>query len=118
MTKTEYVKSLSGLKLDESLVAKVENVYGGSFPEMVKKVITSAEDTIFFDDDYRVLSVSEMLDAEKDLHVDFKSKGVLPLVDCGDTDFIVYHFNDDIWSKFNIVDETIFKRKVSIDELI
>ena len=41
----------------------------------------------------------------------------IPLIDCGENDFIVYHFVDKIWSKFNIIDETVFKKN-SLKELL
>lgn len=118
MTKSEYIKTLPSVKLDEKKITKIENVYDTVFPEVVKKIISSAEETVFFDDDYRILSVAEIADAKNDLHVDFKSKGIIPLVDCGENDFIVYHFNDDIWSKFNIIDETVFKKKATLEDLL
>lgn len=86
-------------------------------PEIVKKIISSVDDTIFLEEDWRILSLSEIEDAEKDLHIEFGEKGILPLVDCGENDFIVYHFQDEIWSKFNIVDEVIFQKKNTIEEL-
>lgn len=45
------------------------------------------------------------------MHIAFKDKGIIPLVDCGENDFIVYHFKAKIWSKFNIIDETVFQKK-------
>lgn len=118
MTRSEYINALARLKIDSSKVSKLEKDYEASFPNTVKKIISNADDTIFFDDEYRVLSFDEVEDAEKDLHVDFKSKGIIPLLDCGENDFIVYHFKDDFWSKFNIIDETVFKKKKSLDELL
>ncbi len=118
MTKGEYIKTLASVKVDAEIVAKIENVYGATLPDVVKKIVSNAAETIFFDDDYRILSLGEIEDAENDLHVDFKAKGIIPLVDCGENDFIVYHFNDDIWSKFNIIDETVFKKQGSLDELL
>lgn len=118
MTKKEYVESLTKMNIDSSKVAKIEKLYGVSFPNIVKKIISNADKTIFFDDDYRVISLNELEEAEKDLHIEFRKKGIIPLVDCGENDFIVYHFNDDFWSKFNIIDETVFKKKNSIDELL
>ncbi len=58
------------------------------------------------------------MDAEKDLHVAFKSKGIIPFADCGENDFVVYESNKGKWAKFNIIDETMFKEKADIRELI
>ena len=110
MTKKEYLEQLSKKEIESKKVAKVQEIYGMEFPEIVNKIISNSNESIFFDDDCRMLSFDEIVDAEKDLHVDFKGKGIIPLVDCGENDFVVYHFKDGIWSKFNIIDKTIFKK--------
>lgn len=118
MTKKEYIEKLSEMKIDAAKVDKLEKLYGATFPESVRKIISNNDDTVFFDDDYRILSLSEIEAAEKELHVEFRAKNILPLIDCGENDFIVYHYNDDIWSKFNIIDEVVFKKKDAIEELL
>lgn len=118
MTREEYVKSLKGLKIEPSKVEKIEKKYGTSLSDIVKKIISNSDETVFFDDAYRILSISEIEDAENDLHINFKQKGIIPIADCGENDFIVYHFNDDFWSKFNIIDETVFKKKNSLEDLL
>lgn len=45
-------------------------------------------------DGLRVLSASEIIQAEEDLHVNFIEKQFLPVADCGDNNFVVYHFAD------------------------
>lgn len=118
MTKKEYFNQIMTKEINVSRVERVQEVYATIFPEFIQKIISNNEETVFFDDENRLLSFEEIIDAESDLHVDFKLKGIIPLVDCGDNDFIVYHFRDDIWSKFNIVDEIVFKRKNKFDDLL
>ncbi len=118
MTKKEYLQRLAAIKVNSKKVKKVETSYGTELPEIIRKIVTSADETIFFDDGFRILSLDEICDAEKDLHVNFKEKGIIPLADCGENDFIVYHFEDEIWSKFNIIDETVFKKKSGFEELL
>ena len=52
------------------------------------------------------------------LHVEFKKKGLLPVADCRENDFILYDFINGMWAKFNIVDEIIFKERLSLEELL
>ena len=118
MTKKEYIDQLPKKMIDAKKVEKVQSVYGAKFSETVKKIISNSDESIFFDDDYRILSYQEILDAESDLHVNFKDKGIIPIADCGENDFVVYHFIDNSWSKFNINDEVIFKRRATIEELL
>ncbi len=118
MTSKEYIKALNDHNIDNKRINGVIDLYADNLPEIVLKIVSSAKETVFLDDDKRVLSYDEIVDAEKDLHVNFKEKGMIPLIDCGDNDFIVYDFNDSSWFKFNIVDEAVFKRKNSIYELL
>ncbi len=118
MTKQEYLEQISEKKADTAKVKKMEDIYGAALPGLVRKIVSNNDETIFFDDGVRILSFDEIVDAESDLHVDFKAKGIIPIADCGENDFIVYHLNDSIWSKFNIIDETIFKKKNELSDLL
>ena len=111
MTKREYLEQISQREEDGAKVGKIASVYGEDLPEIVKKIVSNNEEPVFFDDGVRVLSLKEIIDAESDLHVEFAAKGMIPLADCGENDFIVYHLNDKKWSKFNITDEVLFKKK-------
>lgn len=118
MTGKEYLSSLAEVKADKEKTDMIVALYTDNLPEIILKIIANAKEPVFLDDGSRVLSYDEIVDAEKDLHVAFKDKGIIPLVDCGENDFIVYHFLDNVWSKFNIVDETVFKKKSSLEELM
>lgn len=118
MLRKEYLQKISSFQVKVEIVKKIEDIYGVISSEEVKKVVSNCGETIFFDDDYRVLALQEILDAEKDLHVNFKEKEIIPIIDCGENDFIVYHYMDDIWSKFNIIDEIVFKKKESLEDLL
>lgn len=118
MTKKEYMKQLPDKPIDAKKVEEIEAIYHAKLPELIKKMVSNADESIFFDDDDRILSYKEIADAQVDLHVNFKSMGMIPLADCGENDFIVYHFADGSWSKFNIVDETVFKKRNALDELL
>ena len=114
----EYLNQLDKIAIDNEKVDKIQKIYGAKMPEIIQKIISGALETIFLDNDYRILSVEEIEDAKEDLHVDFKIKGIIPVVDCGENDFIVYHFKEDYWSKFNIIDEVEFGRKGTFEEML
>lgn len=117
MTRKEYLQEIGKCKMNIVRVNEVEKAYGKELPEVIKRMVSYSEDSVFFDDDWRALSFSEIMEAEQDLHVDFARLEIIPIADCGENDFVVYHFAEKIWSKFNIVDETIFKKKSSLEEL-
>ena len=118
MTKQQYIERISELVTDDNKVERVEKVYGTQIPNVLKGIISNCDEPVFFDDDYRILSLDEIVDAENDLHVDFKIKGIIPIVDCGENDFIVYLYNENIWAMFNIIDEIVYNKKESLDELL
>lgn len=118
MTRKEYLLELRKCSIKIEVASKVESVYGRSLPEEIKKMVSYSEDSIFFDDDYRTLSISEIIDAETDLHIDFAKRGLIPVIDCGENDFIVFNFESESWSKFNIVDESAFKKRDSLSDLL
>ena len=118
MTGIEYLLKVSNVeKIDTGMVGVIQKKYGQELPEIVKKIVSYGKDTVFLENDLRVLSASEIIQAEEDLHVNFSEKQFLPVADCGENNFIVYHFADNSWSKFNINDESVFKTRKTLDEL-
>ena len=118
MTKRDYLSHLETVAIDKAKVSQLEKKYDCIFPQRIAKIISSASETIFFDDDGRILSFNEMIDAENDLHTEFVKLGLLPLVDCGENDFIVFHVKDDAYSVFNIIEACDFRRKDSLEALL
>ncbi|MCD8372752.1 MAG: hypothetical protein LUD27_05580 [Clostridia bacterium] len=84
--------------------------------EAKKLIYVLNADPLFFDDDmfYRLLSLQEVLDCESDMNVPFRRIGLMPLIDCGDNDFICYDFRNHGWCKFNIAEEFKYSAKRSI----
>ena len=118
MTKADYLTKVADTKINATKVDEINKIYGAGLPDELKRIISVAEESIFLDSDYRILSVDEIKNASKELHVDFKGSGLIPLVDCGENDFIVYNFKTKTWSKFNIIDEAIFKKSDSFESLL
>ncbi|MCM1167367.1 MAG: hypothetical protein NC299_16195 [Lachnospiraceae bacterium] len=117
MKRSEYLTAAAECELNESVIKRVEDKYKCRLPDIVKHIISFSQESIFFDDGYRCLSLDEIVDAEIDLHVDFLERQIIPLFDCGENDFIVYNFASLSWSKFNIVDDCTFKTRKYINEL-
>ena len=118
MTRKDYLVELGKCDINATAVSKVEATYGYELPEEIKQIVSYSAESIFFDDDYRALSFSEIMDATNDLHIDFVKCACIPVIDCGENDFIVYHFDTKTWTKFNIIDESVFKKRNSLFELL
>lgn len=117
MNKQEFLKSLEDIKLNAKRISVVEETYEGKFADIVNKIISTCDKTLFIDST-RLLTYNEILDAEEDLGVNFIQLQLLPLFDCGDNDFIVYHISKKCWSLFNIIDECVFKETNTLEELL
>ena len=107
----DLIKSISETEIIYEKVDKVEVLYKDKFPQFIRKMISYMDDVVFLDNSYRVLSYDEVINAENDLHVNFIEKGILPLIDCGENDFISYGTKDGLWFKFNIVDVVNFQER-------
>ena len=117
MTITEYLDNLDSLNIDNSKVNIIEEIYSTSLPEDIQRIISNCNKTQFISD-YRLLSFDEIVNAEEDLEVEFTELNLIPVFDCGDNDFAVYHIDTKKWSLFNIIDYTPFKVKESLKELL
>ena len=118
MTNSEFFQYLTNVPIAECKVAQVQSIYHAELPEIIQKIVSCCEEPVFLDNDIRILSLSEILNAEEELHVPFVTKKILPIADCCDNDFIVYHLSDHSWSRFNIVDETSFMNRNHLEELL
>ena len=83
MTKAEYLSSLPKVKIDNAKTEQIQKIYKKPLPEIIKEIVSRSDEAIFFEDGSRMISFEEMLDAEQDLHVDFKAKEIIPVTDCG-----------------------------------
>lgn len=66
----------------------------------------------------RKLSPADIASASRDYNIDFESRGLIPLYDKGDNDFVVYNTKTKQLEMFNIADELPFMSGRSLNELI
>lgn len=120
MNVKEFLESVENLNIKNQVVDNMENKFACKLDDYVKKILSYSEDGIFFDEDgvLRLMATDEILAACEELHVDFISKKIIPIFDSGDNNFIVLNIGSNTWSKFNIVDETIYKNNKTLDELL
>lgn len=117
MCKKDMVSNANNQNHSEKL-KRIAELYSHQLPEIVIDLLSKDEKGYFLENDNRVLSCDEIIDAEKDLQVDFVKKGIIPIIDCGDNDFIVFILQTNKWAMYNIVDEVLFKKRDSLEDLI
>lgn len=117
MTIANCLNKINKTKVDSKVAKALTKAYGPDIPAIVEQVVTLFKSGGFVED-YRFLSLDEIEYAEDDLHVDFKKHNYIPLIDCGDNDFVVYDFRNDKWVKFNIIEKVSFKKKQSLEDIL
>ncbi len=116
MNLKEYCQGLENVIINKEKSGRIFELYSDHLPEIIMKIISIAKETVFLDNGQRILSYNEIIDAEQDLHIPFREKGIIPIADCENNDFIVYNFKENYWSMYNISDETFFMKKASLNE--
>lgn len=117
MTVTECLQKIQKTKVDRKVVSTLSTVYSADVPPIIEQIVTLFKSGGFVGS-YRFLSLDEIEYAEEDLHVHFKKRNIIPLVDCGDNDFIVYDYCNEKWMLFNIVEKVAFKKTSNFDDLL
>ena len=118
MNRTEFIESIKDVKIKEEILDQVKEVYGEDVPELILQILSVYDKPELFDEnESRTLSLREVLNAEEDNGIPFKSKKIIPIADRGDNDYIVYNVQAKTWAMYNIVDETLFDSKESFEEL-
>lgn len=118
MNRQEFVESIKNADVDKEIKDRIVSVYGKDVPELILKLFSKYPRPELFDEnESRTLSLNEVLNAEEDNGVPFKSKKIIPVSDKGDNDYIVYDGNKKEWAIYNIVDETIFNENDSFEKL-
>lgn len=120
MTVEGFKRELENITPKEDVVSKINRQYACDIPPIVAKIVSFKSEGLFFESDSfaRLLSISEILHASTELHINFLEYGCIPLFDTGDNDFIVYLSKSSVWAKMNIVDKTIFKQRNNLFDLL
>lgn len=110
MSINDFIIAIDSVKINPNVDNILYNIYSIQLPEIIKKIFSVSQESIFFSglDFCRLLSLEEVQNAEKQLHINFIEKKIIPIFDTGDNNFIVFNIKDSSWAKFNIVDEILY----------
>lgn len=114
----KFIENLDHQVIDMKFVEQIEKSYEVSLNEKLKKILSAKPEGEFFegDDILRLLSHDEIINATHDLSVDFIGLKLIPMLDTGDNDYIVFDVENNCWCKFNIVDATRYKQRQELTE--
>lgn len=119
MNTKSFLRKIKNANPDSSRYSVVEKKYAISLPDEAR-AICSLNPSPFWNgrDVCRVLTLSEIVNAESELHVAFDTLGLIPFFDCGDNNFIVLNVRTHQWGMFNIVDGILWRQDVPLGKLL
>jgi len=120
MNLKEEIKELDKVKIDDSLISKVEDLYEVKLSDELKRLISLNKEGVFYNDmgTLQGLSADDILDESDNLASECKELDLLPLFDIGDGIYIVYNLNKKCWSKFNVSEDDLFDEAQGLLEYI
>ena len=115
-----FFNAVAKAVVSPELTDRMNQIYKSNLPNEVARLFSVCPEGCFLEGNNfrRLMSIEEIANAPSELHVNFASLGIIPLFDTGDNDFIVYDFIHGCWKKFNIVDETPFGAKKTLQDIL
>lgn len=93
---------------------KIETIYGATMSaEIVDLYNTTSGGFLGVGEfsTWQIFSPVEIIDASRELNVDFIKHALIPLIDCMDNDLICFDSRNGNYVMFNVVDEETFSEK-------
>ncbi len=115
--KDTFIEMLETATENDEIVSAIEGAYNITLPEQARRMV-SLSDAPQFTEDWRTVSFEELLNSTEYLKYGFVDKGLLPVVDVSDNDYIVFNSKSEMWEKYNIIDELSFDEAEDIKELL
>lgn len=114
----DFIDSIEEVSIDDIVLEELYDIYGKDIPEIVLKIVIKCKEENFFDGGGRLLSFYEVCHSDDEYDTRFVESQMIPLIDLGDNDFIVYDLDSNLWKKYNIVDELDFEEASELKELL
>lgn len=118
MNKLEFMKFILESEINLDRVNQIEDIYKAQLPELLAKIVSVAGQVTFFDEERRALSFEGIIYASEDIGVDFVDKGMIPIIDAYDLNYIVYMVKEQKWAVFNVADDDIFEEDVLLENIL
>lgn len=119
MNKQEYVEFISSYEVDEERIAKVKELYSiEQATDLFERIVSAAGEVTSFDEERRALTFDGIIYANEDLGVDFAERGIVPVIDAYNLDYIVYMINEAKWGIYNISDDDVYDESDDLLELL
>ena len=111
MEQKHFFTSLKETRFNDERIKEIEHIYHHELPEIIKRIVSSNDQSVLIEPGKRLLSYAEIKNADEWLETDFHGLQMIPVFDFYDNDFLVYCFNTDTWGLFNIIEGVLFDEK-------
>lgn len=118
MTKQEYLDSVMKCPENVERIKMISAVYGTEISGIISKIISFSDSADFIAEERRAFSYSEIVNASKEYDKDFKTLGIIPIIDAYDNDLIVYVIAEKTWAKFSLSEDVLFKKRNTLKEVL
>lgn len=118
MTKQEYIDNVKKHPENSERIRAISDIYGTEITGQIAQIVSFADNADFIGEERRAFTFSEILNAAKDYNIDFKALGIIPIIDAYDNELIVYVISDNIWAKYSMSDDVLFKKRTSLEEIL
>ncbi len=118
MTNEEFLSKITNSAINDEFVQRLEGKFGCSLPDLLKRIISISGKQLFFGEEKRLMSFTEIENSTELLHVDFKKKNLIPIIDAYENDFICFNYKTSKWCFFNVNEGVGFSENSSLDELL
>lgn len=118
MTKQEYIDNVKKYPENSERIRAISDIYGTEITGQIAQIVSFADNADFIGEERRAFSFNEILSAAKEYDIDFKALGIIPIIDAYDNELIVYVIADNIWAKYSMSDDVLFKKRTSLEEIL
>lgn len=118
MTKQEYIDSVMLCPENSERIKAISDLFENEINGIIAKIISFADNADFIGEERRVFSYNEILNASKEYDTDFQALGIIPIIDAYDNELIVYVIAENVWAKFSLSDEILFKKSNTLEEIL
>ncbi len=118
MTKQEYMDNVKKYPENAERIRVISDRYGTEINGLIAQIVSFADNADFIGEERRAFTFNEILNAAKEYDIDFKALGIIPIIDAYDNELIVYVIADNIWAKYSVSDDVLFKKRASLEEIL
>ncbi len=111
----QYLELIKITEINPTAIESFEQVFKFKPNDYLEHLLSVEMNDYFIGDEYRVISLKEILNPQGFFGVDFVDLKMIPLVDLMDGDYIIYNIQSEMYEAYNVYDEIAFIEASSLE---